>query len=260
MSAERLREAMEAAKKLLTEEAAGDVTRRPGRSDGELGPTVEQPVRPEVEIMVPYVPEGAPPAIPYTPGPIRAAAADVEYLRKDFPAISHWPEEILRNQPVGDLAKANTELEYKMGRCGRPTLEAQLDNNFQQLLLTSSQVPAGPDNQISTLHQARFLPGMLCSTTDAWLRARDLTPKGGLIPYGQYDTQNLGFSRNMTAKGWAALHNPGQGGLYQAFCNRGQPRGIRGAFWQAGGVQNGVEGGKPGPVHGHPLELLDCRD
>ena len=216
MPAERLREAMEAAKRLLAEEAASDPhTRRVHlhqEPSGESQPKRAAPVGEEV-VPVPYVPDGGPPTIPYTPGPLRAATADVDCLRKDFPAISHWPEEMLRSQPVGDLAKANAELEYKMGRAGRPTLEVQLDNNYQQLLHTKTRVAAGEDNQISILHEARFLPGMLCSATDAWLRGRDTMPKGGLVPFAQYDVQNLGFSRNMSAKGWAALHNPGHGHL-----------------------------------------------
>jgi len=33
------------------------------------------------------------------------------------------------------------------------------------------------------------------------------------VPYGQYDVQSLGFSRNISAKAWAAVHNPGHGRL-----------------------------------------------
>lgn len=215
MTAGHLREAMEAAKRLLDEEAAAAT--RPGPSTNNKSRKEPAPKAHPVAEGVAYIPAGGPPPIPYTPGPIRAEPregnADVDCLRKDFPAISHWPEEMLRSQPVGDLAKANAELEYKMGRSGRPSLEAQLDNNFQQLLRASSQVPAGPDNQITVLHPARFMPGMLCATTDAWLQAREVTPKAGLVPYGQYDVQNLGFSRQMSAKGWAAIHNPGHGNL-----------------------------------------------
>ncbi len=71
----------------------------------------------------------------------------------------------------------------------------------------------GEDNQITILHPARFIPGMLCAATDAWLQARDFTPKSVLILYEQYDVQNLGFSRNLSAKAWAAVHNPGHGNL-----------------------------------------------
>jgi len=171
----------------------------------------------------PYIPAGGPPPFPYTPGLVQRPgnhnggaeplAVDVEGLRKDFPAISHWSEEMLRSQPVGELAKANAELEYKLGRSGRPTLEMQLDNNFQQVLHTSTIVEAGEDNQLTILHRGRFLPGMLCPPTDAWLKGRDFTPKNGFVPYGQYDVQSLGFNRNLSAKGWAAIHNPGHGRL-----------------------------------------------
>ena len=68
---------------------------------------------------------------------------------------------------------------------------------------------AGTNNQLDQLHPARFLPGSLSTTTDLWLKARDHLPKDGLVPYGQYDTHNLGLGRNISNKAWAALHNPG---------------------------------------------------
>ena len=33
--------------------------------------------------------------------------SDLNYLRKDFPAISHWPDEMLRAHPIGELARAH---------------------------------------------------------------------------------------------------------------------------------------------------------
>jgi len=53
----------------------------------------------------------------------------LECLRRDFPAISHWPNNLLSTPHVGELAAANSKLEAKLGRSGRQTLEAQLDNN-----------------------------------------------------------------------------------------------------------------------------------
>ena len=214
LSAERLKQAMEAAQRELAEEAASrPCASQPRGHLQEAGPS--RSISGRDGAAQPYVPDGDAPTLPYIPTPLGSEARplDVECIRRDFPAISHWSEEMLRSQPVGDLAKANAELEYKLGRSGRPTLEMQLDNNFQQLLSSTSTVKTGEDNQINILHPARFLPGMLCAATDAWLQARDVTPKSGLIPYGQYDVQNLGFSRNLSAKAWAAVHNPGHGNL-----------------------------------------------
>ena len=135
--------------------------------------------------------------------------ADLEFLRKDFPAISHWPDEMLRAHPIGELARAHAELETKLGRGGRPSLETQLDNNYQKLGSIPTTVPAGVDNSLDQLHPARFLPGALSTTTDLWLKARDVLPKDGLVPYGQYDAHSLGLGRNISSKAWAALHNPG---------------------------------------------------
>ena len=72
--------------------------------------------------------------------------ADLEFLRKDFPAISHWPDEMLRAHPIGELVRAHAELETKLGRGGRPSLETQLDNNYQKLRSIPTTVPAGVDN------------------------------------------------------------------------------------------------------------------
>ena len=53
------------------------------------------------------------PGISFTPliHPLAAAAStqlsDLNYLRKDFPAISHWPDEMLRAHPIGELARAH---------------------------------------------------------------------------------------------------------------------------------------------------------
>ena len=141
--------------------------------------------------------------------PSSSSAADLAFLRRDFPAISHWPDEMLRAHPIGELARAHAELETKLGRGGRPSLESQLDNNYQKLGTTTTTVTAGPDNQLDQLHPARFLPGALATTTDLWLKARDNLPKDGLVPYGQYDAHNLGLGRNISSKAWAALHNPG---------------------------------------------------
>ena len=55
------------------------------------------------------------------------AGRHLNYLRKDFPAISHWPDETLRAHPIGELARAHAEFETKLERGGRPSLETQLD-------------------------------------------------------------------------------------------------------------------------------------
>ena len=91
--------------------------------------------------------------------PSSSSAADLAFLRRDFPAISHWPDEMLRAHPIGELARAHAELETKLGRGGRPSLESQLDNNYQKLGSATTAVTAGPDNQLDQLHPARFLPG-----------------------------------------------------------------------------------------------------
>ena len=80
--------------------------------------------------------------------PTAHQSSDLAYLQKDFPAISHWPDDMLRAHPVGELARAHAELESKLGRGGQPSLEAQLDNNYQKLGSTITAVAAGSDNQL----------------------------------------------------------------------------------------------------------------
>jgi len=132
----------------------------------------------------------------------------LECLRRDFPAINHWPDNLLSTPHVGELAAANSELEAKLGRSGRQTLEAQLDNNYQLLHQQLYRVAEGVDNLTTDRNDTRYLPGYLCGVTSMWLRGREVMPKLGYVPYAQYDAQSLGYGRLISTKGWAFLHNP----------------------------------------------------
>jgi len=131
----------------------------------------------------------------------------LECLRCDFPAISHWPDNLLSTPHVGELAAANSKLEAKLGRSGRQSLEAQLDNNYQLLHQQQYRVAKGFDNLTTDLSDARYLPGYLCSVTSTWLRAREVVPKSVYMSYAQYDAQSLGCGQLISTKGWDVLHN-----------------------------------------------------
>jgi hypothetical protein len=58
------------------------------------------------------------------------------------------------------------------------------------------------------LHEARFLPGAVCSTAKLWLAARKLIGLNGADPLGNYDMAALGLGGQTTSKGWIDIADP----------------------------------------------------
>ena len=80
---------------------------------------------------------------------------------------------------------------------------------LERLRANPVTVPAGPDDRISVLHVARFLPGTVLSAKKQWLLARDILGLDGMEPLSTYDMGACGLQGTVTMKGWFELGNPG---------------------------------------------------
>ena len=130
-------------------------------------------------------------------------------LKKMFPALADWPNEVLLNESVGSLSTAHGNLESRGGRDHRPTLETRLSHNFKDLGAKEIKLAEGRDNLVDKLHGGRFLPGPLCSLTAVWMEARKHLPERGLTQYAHYDVKTVGLGNRVSSKAWACLHDPG---------------------------------------------------
>ena len=135
--------------------------------------------------------------------------ARLALLKKMFPTLSDWPNEVLLAESVGSLSTAHGNLEARSGRDHRPTLETRLSHNFKDLAAKEFLLPEGKDNLVDKLHGGRFLPGPLCSLTAVWMEARKHVPERGLTQYAHYDVKTVGLGNRVSSKAWACLHDPG---------------------------------------------------
>jgi hypothetical protein len=130
-------------------------------------------------------------------------------LRRNYPALSKYPDYYLLRQSTGSLAKANAEMEGRDGRGCRHSLEARLAKNYKGLLGKRTYLEAGHDDRHKELHPGRFMPGPLCTIADYWLAAKRSMPERGYDPLSHYDSKGAGFHHIIAAKAWATAHDPG---------------------------------------------------
>jgi len=152
------------------------------------------------------------PAMFFNGEPDRVTSAQqtrLDLLRKMFPTLSDWPNEVLLAESVGSLSTAHGNLEARSGRDRRPTLDTRLSHNFKDLATKELIVPEGKDNLVDKLHGGRFLPGPLCSLTAVWMEARKHVPERGLTQYAHYDVKTVGLGNRVSSRAWACLHDPG---------------------------------------------------
>jgi len=130
-------------------------------------------------------------------------------LKKMFPTLVDWPNEVLLAESVGSLSTAHGNLEARNGRDHRPTLDTRLSHNYKDLASKEIRVPEGRDNLVDKLHGGRFLPGPLCALTAVWMEARKHVLERGLTQYAHYDVKTVGLGNRVSSKAWACLHDPG---------------------------------------------------
>jgi len=144
-----------------------------------------------------------------SPGLTEAQKTRLTLLKKMFPALADWPNEVLLTESVGSLSTAHGNLESRNGRDHRPTLDTRLSHNYKDLATKEIKVAEGKDNLVDKLHGGRFLPGPLCSLTTVWMEARKHVPERGLTQYAHYDVKTVGLGNRVSSKAWACLHDPG---------------------------------------------------
>jgi hypothetical protein len=134
---------------------------------------------------------------------------DLSLIRRQFPYLHEHPDDYLRSQPIGELAKANATLAKTAAAEEHRALDKRLAMNFRELKTKRFKIAAGEDDCHSTLHEARFLPGVAGPVTTLWQRAQEILPDSGHRPLTCYDMDSFGLGSHVSSRGWAELHNPG---------------------------------------------------
>ncbi len=138
-----------------------------------------------------------------SPSLTEAQITRLALLKKMFPALVDWPNEVLLTESVGSLSIAHGNLELRSGRDHRPTLDTRLSHNYKDLATKEIRLPEGKDNLVDKLHGGRFLPGPLCALTAVWMEARKHVPERGLTQYAHYDVKTVGLGNRVSSKAWA---------------------------------------------------------
>jgi hypothetical protein len=81
-----------------------------------------------------------------------------------LPALSHVPEETLRQLPRAEIFQLNAALVEESKITRKIQANAKLLLNAQQLEKNPTKVEAGWDDRKKVLHDARFLGGASCSS------------------------------------------------------------------------------------------------
>lgn len=134
---------------------------------------------------------------------------DLAVIRRQFPHLQESPDDFLRSQSYGELAKANAALAKSAESASYRALDKRLAANFRELKTKRIKIEAGEDDCATILHPARFLPGIAGPVNTLWLQAQQNLPDEGHRPLACYDMDTFGLGSQVSARGWAELHNPG---------------------------------------------------
>ncbi len=194
-------------------------TSNPYKDQAKAGPSGQTPIRPSAAPQaaqffdVDSDDEEQPLIPPRTPLPTPAGMARpsqvADRIRGLLPQFQDWPDEYLAAQPIDVIQRCMRE--EKLAQENKPNvkLDMRLHANFSKAKAQPALVPEGYDNRADQLHEGRYLPGAGVKAADHWLRARQVWGENGVEAIANYDTQTLGMSGCITARGWEALHKPG---------------------------------------------------
>jgi len=144
------------------------------------------------------------------PAGMSMSATEVANLiRQNLPEMADFPDWFLAAQPIDVINRAVREKQTaELSKPGKK-LEMRLHANFSKARENPVTIKEGLDNRSNILHEGRYLAGAGVKLTDHWLNGRRVWGEHGVDPIGNYDTQTMGMSGCVTARGWDCLHRPG---------------------------------------------------
>lgn len=123
------------------------------------------------------------------------------------------PDSFLLRVKIAILLKMESNHLKRASQDKGRSVEDILARNQDAIASNPTQVAAGFDDRLSTLHAARFLPGAICSAQELWLQARRVLGISGYPPVAAFDLASVGLAGHVTAKGFAALQDPSSAAL-----------------------------------------------
>jgi len=120
---------------------------------------------------------------------------------------------LLLRTPLAVLVKLESHIIKRRLNDRGGTVEDALARNQDAIAASPIPVQAGFDDRDKNLHPARFLPAPICSAQDLWLQARKVWGPSGPRPVAAFDLASIGLAGHVTAKGYAALQDPGSSSL-----------------------------------------------
>jgi hypothetical protein len=134
--------------------------------------------------------------------------ADIRVLREKHVFLCDFSDKFIKNTSIGDLMKIESTALKAREVERMKDADDKLAVNKVALASTFTTVPAGTDNQWSSLHCGRFLGGAACSATKLWLAAKNHLSSTFYPPVGNYNMGAVGLAGYISAKGWAEIANP----------------------------------------------------
>jgi hypothetical protein len=115
----------------------------------------------------------------YQPG---ITDADIRALKQKFSFLSDYTDTFIRNATPECLVKLeSTNLKMREAEKGRD-VDERLAQNRMAASSHPKEIGPGLDDRCAILHEARFLPGAVCSTVKLWLAARQVLGLAGGDP------------------------------------------------------------------------------
>ena len=140
-------------------------------------------------------------------------SSHLDILRRRHPFLNEYPDEMLTATPIDTLLKLEaTSIKLKNLERAKD-VEEKLAYNRESIMQNAVEVRPGKDDRWSLLHEARFLPGVACSSAKIWLRARDVLGTSGQPALSVYDMASVGLAGHVTPKGWLMLGDPGNSSI-----------------------------------------------
>jgi hypothetical protein len=134
--------------------------------------------------------------------------ADIRALKQKFSFLSDYTDTFIRHATPECLVKLeSTNLKMREAEKGRD-VDERLAQNRMAASSHPKEIGPGLDDRCAILHEARFLPGAVCSIVKLWLAARQVLGLAGGDPLANYDMASIGLGGQTTSKGWLELANP----------------------------------------------------